>query len=168
MAAPDPHLDLSTIDMNHVIADREAIRKVLPHRFEMEMISAVVYVDPKNHMIVGYKDVPADEFWARGHFPGMPIMPGVLMCEAAAQICAYYALTQGVVSGVVMGLGGIENTRFRRFVHPGERLVLVGKGLRVRPRMTIISVQGYVGNELAFHTEVIGMPIPVGEEMPVA
>jgi 3-hydroxyacyl-[acyl-carrier-protein] dehydratase len=68
----------------------------------------------------------------------------------------------------IMGLGGIDNTRFRRAVRPGERLVLVGKGIRVRPRMTVIGVQGFVGSELAFHTEVIGLPIAKRAEVNLA
>jgi 3-hydroxyacyl-[acyl-carrier-protein] dehydratase len=159
MAAPDPFIDLATIDLTRVVADRDAIYKVLPHRGEMELLTAIVYLDKSAQIMVGYKDLGTDEFWCRGHFPGLPVMPGVLMCEAAAQLCAYFALSQGIVSGKIMGLGGIENTRFRRTVKPGERLVMVGKGVRVRPRLTQIAVQGFVGDELAFHTEVLGMPI---------
>ena len=157
MPAPTPHLDLASIDLNHVVADRTAIEKVIPQRHEMLHLSAIVHVDPAQHLIVGYKDVTADEFWVRGHFPGNPILPGVLMCEAAAQITAYYTLTLKLNANVLMGLGGIENTRFRRAVLPGERLILVGKGVRVRSRMTLFNVQGYVGKELAFHTDVIGV-----------
>ena len=164
MPLVDPHLDLSAIDLGRVVADADAIRNYLPHRYEVEMLTAVVHLDAGRHLVVGYKDVRPDEFWTRGHFPGNPILPGVLMCEAAAQLSAYYTLSTGVVSGVVFGLGGIENTRFRRAVRPGERLVLVGKGNRVRPRMTNFNVQGYVGDELAFHTDVIGVVLGRLEE----
>ena len=157
MPIPDPHLDLSQIDLTRVIAGPDVIRKYLPHRHEVEMLSAIVHIDPSRHLIVGYKDVHTDEFWVRGHFPGNPIMPGVLLCEAAAQLSAYYTLATGVTGGVVMGLGGVEDTRFRRAVRPGDRLVLVGKGNRVRPRMTNFDVQGYVNGELAFHTVVLGV-----------
>jgi 3-hydroxyacyl-[acyl-carrier-protein] dehydratase len=165
MPLPEPHLDLSTLDLGRVVADADAIRRFLPHRHEVEMLTAIVHIETARHLIVGYKDVRPDEFWVRGHFPGNPIMPGVLMCEAAAQLSAYYTLATGVVSGVVFGLGGIENTRFRRAVRPGERLVLVGKGNRVRPRMTNFNIQGYVGDELAFHTDVIGVVLSrLGDE----
>jgi 3-hydroxyacyl-[acyl-carrier-protein] dehydratase len=164
MPLPDPHLDLSTLDLGRLIADTEAIRRVLPHRYEVEMLSAIVHVDTTKHLIVGYKDIGTDEFWVRGHFPGRPILPGVLMCEAAAQLAAYYTVSTGVATAGIMGLGGIDDTRFRRTVLPGQRLVLVGKGNRVRPRVTNFSVQGYVDNEMVFHTVVIGMVLGRQEE----
>jgi 3-hydroxyacyl-[acyl-carrier-protein] dehydratase len=165
MAVPAPHMDVSSIDLTRVLVDAAGIQKHLPHRGHMALLTAIVHVDPTQHLIVGYKDVRDDEFWVGGHFPNFPIMPGVLLCEAAAQISAYYTLSQKITTGVLMGLGGIENTRFRRAVHPGERLVLVGKGSRVRPRFTQFNVQGYVGTELAFHTDVIGVSLARIEDL---
>lgn len=165
MPALDPHCDLAALDFSKPVADQTAIYQVLPHRHEMQLLSSILLVDEKEHLIVGYKDVASDEFWTRGHFPGFPLLPGVLMCEAAAQLCAFYTLTLNVVQGKLMGLGGIENTRFRRAVRPGERLVLLGKGMRVRPRMTVFNVQGYVGDNLAFHTDVIGLPLGRWEDL---
>ncbi|WP_088252711.1 3-hydroxyacyl-ACP dehydratase FabZ family protein [Fimbriiglobus ruber] len=164
MPLPEPHYDLDRIDYTRVIADRDAIRGYLPHRYELEMLTAVVYVDPERQIVVGYKDVTPDEFWVRGHFPERPLLPGVLMCEAAAQLAAFYAAWQKINDGKLMGLGGIENTRFRRSVVPGERLTLVGKGSRVRPRLTMFNVQGYVGTDLAFHTDVMGVVLERAEE----
>ena len=165
MPIPDPHLDLAAIDLDRVIADTAAIREYLPHRHEVEMLSAIVHLDTAQHLIVGYRDIRHDEFWVRGHFPGHPIFPGVLMCEAAAQLSAYYTRAVGITSGEIMGLGGIDNTRFRRAVRPGERLVLVGKGNRVRARMTSFNIQGFVDGELAFHTDVLGVVLGRLEEI---
>src|SRR5439155_24398329 len=142
---PPLHLDPAGLDFGRVVADRDAIRRVNPQRFEMEQLTAIVHVDPTQHIVAGYKDVAADEFWARGHMPGYPLLPGVLMCEAAAQLCSYYTTKAGLLSGDFVGFGGMENVRFRGTVRPGDRLVLVAKGIRLHRRQTIFNVQGFVG-----------------------
>jgi 3-hydroxyacyl-[acyl-carrier-protein] dehydratase len=92
--------------------------------------------------------------------PGFPLLPGVLMCEASAQLCCYYTVTQKVCDpGVLMGLGGIEDTKFLRPVRPGDRLVIVGTGIKVHRRLTRFRAVGYVRNERVFETTVIGVPI---------
>src|ERR1700722_4332587 len=126
---PELHFDLAQIDYSHVVADLDAIRKVNPQRYEMEQLDAVVLLDPANKLAIGYKDGRYDEFWVRGHMPGRPLMPGVLMCEASAQLCSYYTMTQHVIDGF-LGFGGLENVRFRGQVRPGERLVLIAKETR--------------------------------------
>ncbi len=156
---PELHFDPAQVDLSRVLADREAIRKVNPQRFEMEQLDAIVYLDPTRQLIVGYKDVRADEFWARGHMPGYPLFPGVLMCEAAAQLCCYYSTTQGLVHGDFMGFGGMENVRFRTQVRPGDRLVLVGKGVKIHRRQITFNIQGFVGTTMAFHVDIIGMSL---------
>src|SRR5438132_2049304 len=156
---PELHFDLAHLDLSRILADREAIRRVNPQRFEMEQITAIVHLDPELHLIVGYKDVQPDEFWVRGHMPGYPLMPGVLMCEAAAQLCAYYTITQGHLKGDFIGFGGMEDVRFRGVVRPGDRLVLVGKGVKLHRRQTIFNVQGFVGSSMVFHADIIGVPL---------
>ena len=59
----------------------------------MEQLTAIVFDDVERGICVGYKDISPDEFWVRGHMPGMPLMPGVIMCEAAAQLCSYHVQT---------------------------------------------------------------------------
>src|SRR5436309_3201106 len=118
---PVPSFDVTQLDLSRVVADREAIRLVNPQRFEFEQIDAIVHVDPLEHLVIGYKDVRADEFWVRGHMPSYPLLPGVLMCEAAAQLCGYYIRSQNLMGGEFMGFGGLENVRFRSPVFPGER-----------------------------------------------
>ena len=156
---PELHFDLARLDFAHVLADREAIRKANPQRFEMEQLDAVVYVDAQQQIIVGYKDVRPDEFWVRGHMPGYPLLPGVLMCEASAQLCCYYSTTQGIVHGDFLGFGGMDNVRFRGQVRPGDRLVLVGKGLKFHRRQIVFNVQGFVAGTMVFHADIIGMPL---------
>jgi 3-hydroxyacyl-[acyl-carrier-protein] dehydratase len=157
------HFDPARLDLGKIVADQEAIRLINPQRFEMQQLDAIVYIDPEQHIIAGYKDVRADEFWVRGHMPGYPLLPGVLMCEAAAQICSYYIITTGIEHGDFVGFGGLENVRFRSPVRPGDRLVLVGKVLRLHRRQTLFNVQGFVGSTMVFHADVIGVPLRRGE-----
>jgi 3-hydroxyacyl-[acyl-carrier-protein] dehydratase len=156
---PVLHLDPATLDLNKVTAGKHAIRTVNPQRFEMEQLTAIVHVDSEQHVIAGYKDVGGDEFWVRGHMPGYPLLPGVLMCEAAAQLCSYYISTTGLMQGDFIGFGGLENVRFRAPVRIGDRLVLVGKAIKLNRRQTIFNVQGFVGTAMVFHADVLGVPL---------
>jgi 3-hydroxyacyl-[acyl-carrier-protein] dehydratase len=157
---PEAHFNVSTADLSRIVADQEAIRAVNPHRFEMEMLDAIVVLDTEKQLIVGYKDVRPDEFWVRGHFPRVALMPGVLICEAAAQLCGYYVTTQRVIEvGTIMGFGGMEEVRFRGPVRPGDRLVLAGLGKRLRRRQSTFNVQGFVNGQMVFHGDIIGVPL---------
>jgi 3-hydroxyacyl-[acyl-carrier-protein] dehydratase len=161
---PQAHFNPAQLDLTRVLADRQTIRKVNPQRFEMEQLDAIVLLDAEQHLIAGYKDVQPDEFWVRGHLPDYPLLPGVLMCEAAAQLCSYYITTQGLSPGDFIGFGGLENVRFRGRVKPGDRLVLIGKGARLNRRQTIFNVQGFVGDTMVFHADVLGVPLSRKEE----
>jgi 3-hydroxyacyl-[acyl-carrier-protein] dehydratase len=157
-----PEIDPSSLDWTQRVADIEDIRKINPHRYELELLTAITHLDPDRKFIAGFKDATEQEFWVRGHMPGFPLMPGVLMCEAAAQLSGYYGTTQGITQGRMMGLGGIEMAKFRRMVRPGERLLLIGHGLRIDRRLMRFHVRGYVGAEQAFETIVIGVPLKTG------
>jgi 3-hydroxyacyl-[acyl-carrier-protein] dehydratase len=159
---PPVHIDPTTVDLSRVVADRAAIRKVNPQRFALEQLDAVVLIRPEECLIVGYKDVRVDEFWVPGHFPGQPIFPGVLMCEAGAQLGSYYAVTQNIIASAeeMLVFGGLENVRFRGVVRPGDRLVLACKATRMRKRQSIFGIQGFVGSAMVFHGDVIGVPLP--------
>lgn len=154
---PEPILDPTQLDLGRILATRTDLREVNPQRYEMEQIDAVVLLDREQHVIVGYKDVRADEFWVRGHMPSFPLLPGVLMCEAAAQLVSYYVTLAGLKVGDFIVFGGMENVRFRGIVRPGDRLVLVGKGVRLHRRQTMFNVQGFVGANLVFHADIIGV-----------
>jgi 3-hydroxyacyl-[acyl-carrier-protein] dehydratase len=161
---PLVHLDPAGLDLTKVVADIDAIHAVNPQRFEMDQLNAIVHVDANQHIIAGYKDIAADEFWVRGHMPGYPLLPGVLMCEAAAQLCSYYICTNGLMQGDFIGFGGLENVRFRAPVRIGDRLVLVGKAVKLNRRQTIFNVQGFVGSTMVFHADVLGVPLVRKEE----
>jgi 3-hydroxyacyl-[acyl-carrier-protein] dehydratase len=161
---PEFHYDPAALDLERILIDQEGIRAVNPQRFEMEQLNAIVHIDKEQHVIAGYKDVSPQEFWTRGHMPGYPLMPGVIMCEAAAQLCAYYTSTRGLLQGDFIGFGGLENVRFRGTVRPGDRFVVIGKATRLHRRQTIFNVQGFVGSKLVFHADVIGVPMSRKEE----
>ena len=156
---PELLFDPSQLNFNQVLAGRREIERVNPQRFEMEQLTAIVHMDTSQHLFAGYKDVTADEFWVRGHMPDYPLMPGVLMCEAAAQLCSYYIITAGRMQGDFLGFGGMENVRFRGLVRPGDRLVLIGKGIKMNRRQCIFNVQGFVGATMVFQADIIGVPL---------
>jgi 3-hydroxyacyl-[acyl-carrier-protein] dehydratase len=152
-------VDPATIDTSRVLYDQEAIRRGNPQRFEMEQLSAIIHLDPDAHLIIGYKDVRPDEFWVRGHLPGYPLMPGVVMCEVAAQICSFYCHHINLLEKSFLGFGGMEDVRFRGPVRPGDRLIMAGKALRINRRQTIFETQGFVGPNLVYHGKIIGVPL---------
>jgi 3-hydroxyacyl-[acyl-carrier-protein] dehydratase len=162
VAGKDLIVDLSTIDFNNVVADIDEIRKYNRQRFEMEQLTAVVYVDTERHICVGYKDLSHDEFWVRGHIPSMPLMPGVVMLEAAAQMCSYYVQKQNLLGAEMVGFGGLEDVRFRDPVLPGSRLVLMSQLIKARRgRMLVSRFQGVVGESVVVEGVLKGVPIPV-------
>jgi 3-hydroxyacyl-[acyl-carrier-protein] dehydratase len=163
---PAPLVDPAMIDTSRVLADRDGIHGYNPQRFEMEQLTAIVMIDQKHKLIIGYKDVSPDEFWVRGHMPDYPLMPGVLMCEAAAQLSSYYCKAVGLYEDGFVGFGGMEDVRFRGQVKPGDRLILVGKGVRLHRRHSIFEVQGFVGTNMVFHGRVIGVRLSNQEEAP--
>jgi 3-hydroxyacyl-[acyl-carrier-protein] dehydratase len=157
---PPVHLiDPATVDTSHVLVDREGIARHNPQRFEMIQLTAIVFVDAEKKLVIGYKDVAADEFWVRGHMPDYPLMPGVLMCEAAAQLCSFFCGHIRLVKKGFVGFGGMEDVRFRGQVRPGDRLVLVSKATRLHRRQPWFDTQGFVGNNMVFHAKIIGVNI---------
>ncbi len=157
-------LDLSTVDFNHIVVDQDGIRQINPQRYEMEQLNAIVHMDRENHIVVGYKDVRPDEFWVRGHMPGFPLMPGVIMCEAGAQLTAYYWKSSGLIEGDFIAFGGMENVRFRGPVRIGDRFVIVAKSLKFHRRQVHMRVQGFVGKTMVFEGDVIGVPFHKAKE----
>lgn len=166
MTAEPPVLDLLAFDFARPLAGIEEIRAANPHRHEFEMLTGIVHVDPSQKVIVGFKELRADDFWTRGHMPSFPLFPGVLMCEAAAQLCGYYYTTQKIGDpGSLLGLAGVDEARFVRTVRPGERLVMQATGLKVHRRLTRFRVTGQVGTEKAFEAIITGVPLGKLEEL---
>ncbi len=150
--------DLKEIDIDKPEMGIEEIRAINPHRHEMEQLTAILKFDPDNKLIVGYKDVTADEFWVRGHIPGRPLMPGVIMVEAAAQLCTFY-YKKAIPDDRFLGFGGVDKVKFRGTVVPGDKLILIAKNLELRPRRAIFDTQGVVDDRIVFEARIIGMAI---------
>ena len=158
---PPPQLyDIHSIDFSKPVYDIEAIRRVNPQRNQMEQLTAVVYVDTERHGVVGYKDITLEEFWVPGHMPGFPLMPGVVMCEAAAQLAGFYASKYKLLGGDFVGFGGMDEIRFRQPVFPPCRLILMARMLELRPnRRARFEFQGVVNDQIVFTGSMIGVPI---------
>lgn len=76
----------------------------------MEQLTAICFEDSVRMIAVGYKDLGPDEFWIRGHMPGLPILPGVVMCEIAAQLCSYFSQRNNLLgSNATLGFGGMND-----------------------------------------------------------
>jgi 3-hydroxyacyl-[acyl-carrier-protein] dehydratase len=151
---------LSELNFDRPLYDIAEIRRVNAQRDEMEQLTAIVYVEHEKHSVVGYKDVSDKEFWIGGHMPGYPLMPGVILCEAAAQLASFYARKFDLLGGDYLGFGGMETVRFRAPVYPNCRLLLMAQAARIRPRRRAeFDFQGFVDQTLVFSGRMIGMPI---------
>lgn len=155
---PAAFFDLDSIDLDRVIATREEVYRILPQRYEFETIDGILHVDTENQILVAYRDIRADDWWCRGHLPGRPIFPGILMVETAAQMAAYYDQLVRE-SGKFLAFSGIDGVKFRESITPPARLILVGRALELRPRRTICEVHGYVDGQIVFEGKITGMPI---------
>jgi 3-hydroxyacyl-[acyl-carrier-protein] dehydratase len=103
--------------------DRAGIEAILPHREPFLLIDEVLELEP-GQRVVALKRVREDEWYLRGHFPGRPVMPGVLIVEAMAQTGAVAVLSEEENRGRIALFAGIDDTRFKRIVEPGEELML--------------------------------------------
>jgi len=157
---PPPLLvDIDKIDLNSLLYDAGAIEEVNPHRFEMRLLDGIVHMDTNEGTIVGFKDVTEEEFWVRGHIPGRPLMPGVLMVEAAAQLASFLVKKANNHDDRFVGFSGIEDVKFRIAAKPGCRLYILGRFLEIRPRRFKLAAQGIIDGQLAFQATIIGMPM---------
>ena len=155
-----PLVDLGKIDPSKTVADIEAIRQANPQRFEMEQLSRICYLDIEAGEVAGVLDVDEAPFWARGHLPERPLMPGVVMLEAAAQLCSFFVrrvYDPKEYGERFFGFGGIDGVKFRGTVFPGQSLLVVGKRLEIRSRRAVFDTQGYVEGSMVFEAKITGM-----------
>ncbi|MEI8176661.1 MAG: 3-hydroxyacyl-ACP dehydratase FabZ [Candidatus Omnitrophota bacterium] len=113
--------------------DINVIKRILPHRYPFLLVDRILTIDGMH--IVGIKNVSANEEFFQGHFPGRPIMPGVLVIEAMAQVAGVLMLAKDENFGKLAYFTGINNVRFRKTVVPGDQLVFDVQIVRVRSRL---------------------------------
>ena len=155
-------IDPALLDLNEPIADIEGIRSLNPQRFEMEQLTAILYEDLEINCCAALKEITEEEFWVRGHMPGMPLMPGVVMLEAVAQLSSYFTQKHDLLGAEMVGFGGLDDVRFRGVVTPGDKLVLMVKMIKNRRgRMIVAAFQGVVGETIVLEGTLRGIPIPV-------
>lgn len=132
--------------------DARAIMQVLPHRYPFLLVDRILEIEPGKR-IVGLKNVTANEPHFTGHFPERPIMPGVLIVEAMAQVGAVLMLQEAAHQNKLAVLAGIDGMRFRRMVVPGDQL---------RIEITVLKFRGGIGKVAASAT-VDGQLVTEGE-----
>ena len=139
------------------VMDIQEILKYLPHRYPFLLVDRVIEIK-EGDSLIALKNVTMNELFFTGHFPGEPVMPGVLILESMAQAAAIlaYKTTNSLPSdGVIHYFAGIDKARFRRMVVPGDQLRLEVKFLRAIRNVWKLSGNAFVGDELACSAEFL-------------
>ncbi len=157
---PSLLFDLSNIDLNaESLFTKEDILAVNPQNYEMQQLDGILWYNGDEHQILGYKDLTENEFWVRGHIPGRPLMPAVIMIESAAQLSSFYVKRIYGLKGFI-GFMNIDSATFRYPVEPGSRLLMLAHITKFRSRKYTCEVQGLVkvdgAYKMAFNTVVSG------------
>lgn len=154
---PPPLLfDLQGVDLRRECLSAARLYELLPQRYEFSLLSGACHVDVEQRHMVAYADVNLTDWWVRGHVPGRPLLPGVLMLEMAAQAAG--ALAKLVVGGdEFIGFGGVEECKFRDAVVPPTRLHILCKGVDYRPRRIVCDTQGVIDGRLIFEARIVGV-----------
>ena len=134
--------------------DVNEIQRIIPHRYPFLLVDAILELEPAQR-IVGIKNVTINEPFFQGHFPGAPVMPGVLIVEAMAQVAAVMVLKDiPDRERKLVYFSGIDQARFRQPVIPGDQIRIVVEVIRLRPRHGKMRAEAYVRDKLAAEAEI--------------
>jgi 3-hydroxyacyl-[acyl-carrier-protein] dehydratase len=136
--------------------NKEQIKEIIPHRDPFLLIDEITELETGKRA-VGIKYVSEDEYYFKGHFPGQPVMPGVLIVEALAQVGAVIVLSLPDFKGKIALFGSIKNARFRKIVRPGDVLRLEVEMVTLRSRMGVGMAKAYIGDDVACDCEITFM-----------
>ena len=136
--------------------DIKEILTILPHRYPFVMVDRILDYEELKH-ITGIKNVTINEPFFAGHFPGEPVMPGVMILEGMAQIAALLAYISigDKMAGKLVYFAGIDNVRFRKVVRPGDQIVFRVECIRMKAKISKMSGKAYVDDQLAAEAELM-------------
>ena len=154
-----PIVDPADYDPSAIVVPIEALRRANPQRGNFEQLNGLLALDLARQVAVGVYRVPDEPFWAPDHMPGHPLLPGVLMLDALAQLGGYYTYAAGGVGeGRLFGWSGLEQVTFRRAVRPGQTVIYAARCLELRSRRARFHGQGFVDGHCVVDAIVVGMP----------
>ena len=145
--------------VTETIIDVNKIREIIPHRYPFLLIDRITFIDP-GIKAVGYKNVSTNEPFFQGHFPGNPIMPGVLIVEALAQLGCVAMLIKEEYKDKIGLFAGIEGVRFKKPVIPGDKLELCVELLNLKGPIGKFKGEAMVDGQLVCKAEVLFAIVP--------
>jgi len=155
----EPLIDSATfdaLDVSKPYATREDLEQYLRQRGTFFLLDGILRYTEEDDLVIGYKEIRGDDWWAADHIPGRPLFPGALMIEAGAQVCSYdFSHRHG--RGEFVGFGGVNDCRFRGTVEPDCRMIFGARARRIRKRLFTYGVQGFVERKLVFEAEILGI-----------
>lgn len=136
------------------VMEIQEIMEVLPHRYPFQMVDRIIEMDTEAGRVTGIKNVTNNESYFQGHFPGNPVMPGVLQMEAMAQVAGVMLNSRQGNQGKTAYFMSMNNVKFRRMVRPGDQLRIEVEAVRMRSRMATVACKAYVGEDLVSEGEL--------------